>query len=207
MATARRVSEVHAFSIDADHFRFSRIYGSLSLRTQVGFLAKNQLPLRAPDSIKIPKLANFCGNDNFNRMLCPIRAIKIYLNKSNSVRKNRLTLFIPVKCDQDIHKSSISRWVKFAIKSAYSSISSTPNKLLKPRAHELRALSSSWAYMNSPEEIFQAAVWSNSSLFTVHYLRDFGTQTDNFTALGPVIAAQKRIGGTEIRPHLIPALI
>ena len=51
MATARRVSEVHAFSIDADHFRFSRIDGSLSLRTQVGFLAKNQLPSRALDSI------------------------------------------------------------------------------------------------------------------------------------------------------------
>ena len=109
MATARRVSEVHAFSIDADHFRFSRIDGSLSLRTQVGFLAKNQLPSRAPDSIKIPKLANFCENDNFNRMLCPIRAIKIYLNKTKSVRKNRLRLFVPVKGDQDIHKSSISR--------------------------------------------------------------------------------------------------
>ena len=199
MAMARRVSEVHAFSIDADHFRFSRIDGSLSLRTQVGFLAKNQLPSRAPDSIKIPKLANFCGNDNFNRMLCTIRAIKIYLNKTKSVRKNRLRLFIPVKGDQDIHKSSISRWVKFTIKSAYtcSSISSTPNSLLKPRAHKLRALSSSWAYMNSIplEEILQAAVWSNSSLFTVHYLRDFGNQTDNLTALGPVVAAQKRIGG------------
>ena len=60
MATARKVSEVHAFSIDPDHLRFSNMDGSLILRTQSGFLAKNQLPSRAPDSITIPKLSNFC---------------------------------------------------------------------------------------------------------------------------------------------------
>ena len=59
LATARRVSEVHAFAIDSDHLRFSNLDGSLILRTQVGFLAKNQLPSRAPDSITIPKLSNF----------------------------------------------------------------------------------------------------------------------------------------------------
>ena len=199
MATARRVSEMHALSIDADHFRFSKIDGSLTLRTQPGFLAKNQLPSRAPDSIKIPKLTNFCGNDNFQRMLCPIRAIKIYLNRTKLVRKNRTRLFIPVIGDHDINKSSISRWVKFAIKSAYKGISSTSCKLFKPRAHELRALASSWAYLNSIplEEVLQAAFWSNSNVFAVHYLRDFGNQKANLRALGPVIAAQKRIGGAQ----------
>ena len=79
MAMARRVSEVHAFSIDSGHLRFNNMDGSLILRTQVGFLAKNQLPSRAPDSITIPKLSNFCSkSDNFNRMLCPVRAVKIY---------------------------------------------------------------------------------------------------------------------------------
>ena len=71
------------------------------------------------------------------------------------------------------------------------------NSLLKPRAHKLRALSSSWAYMNliPLEEILQAAVWPNSFLFAVHYLRDFGNQTDNLTVLRPVITAQKRMRG------------
>ena len=83
MATARRVSEVHAFSIDPDHLRFNNMDGSLILRTQVGFLAKNQLPSRAPDSITIPKLSNFCRKSaNFHRMLCPVRAVKSYLNKT-----------------------------------------------------------------------------------------------------------------------------
>ena len=196
MATARRVSEVHAFSIDPDHLRFSNMDGSLILRTQVGFLAKN--PLRAPDSITIPKLSNFCRkSDNFHRMLCHVRAVKIYLNKTKSLRKHRKRLFIPTQGDQDLAKSTLSRWVKYAIKNAYDSISKNSNRLFKPRAHELRAVSASWAYMNyiPLEEILKSAVWSSSSLFASHYLRDFREQTENLRAMGPIIAAQKVVGG------------
>ena len=198
LATARRVSEVHAFCIDSDHLRFSNLDGSLILRTQVGFLAKNQLPSRAPDSITIPKLSNFCRkSDNFKRMLCTVRAVKIYLNKTKSLRKHRKRLFIPTQGDQDLAKSTISRWVKYAIKHAYCSISKNPNRLFKPRAHKLRALSAFWAYMNRIplEEILKSAVWSSSSLFASHYLRDFREQTENLRAMGPIIAAQKVVGG------------
>ena len=61
---------MHALSIDSDHLRFSNLDGSLMLRTQVGFLAKNQLPSKAPDSIIIPRVSNYCKSDNFNHMLC-----------------------------------------------------------------------------------------------------------------------------------------
>ena len=67
MVMTRRVSEVYAF---AYHLRFSNIDGSLILRTQQGFLAKNQLPSRAPDSNSIPKvLSVFRKNDDINLML------------------------------------------------------------------------------------------------------------------------------------------
>ena len=197
LATARRVSEVHAFSIDSDHLRFSNLDGSLILRTQLGFLAKNQLPSRAPDSIIIPRLSNFCRkSDNFNRMLCPVRAVKIYLNKTKSLRKRRKRLFIPTQGDQDLAKPTLSR-VKYAIKNAYDTISKNPLSLFKPRAHELRAISASWAYMNyiPLEEILKSAVWSSTSLFASHYLRDFREQTENLRAMGPIIAAQKVVGG------------
>ena len=198
LATARRVSEVHALSIDSDHLRFRNLDGSLILRTQLGFLAKNQLPSRAPDSITIPKLSNFCRkSDNFNRMLCPVRAVKIYLNKTKSLRKRRKRLFIPTQRDQDLAKPTLSRWVKYAIKNAYDTISKNPNRLFKPRAHELRAISASWAYMNyiPLEEILMSAVWSSTFLFASHYLRDFREQTENLRAMGPIIAAQKVVGG------------
>ena len=203
LAMARRVSEVHALSIDSDHLRFSNLDGSLILRTQVGFLAKNQLPSRAPDSIMIPRVSNFCcKSDNLNRMLCPVRAVKIYLNKIKSLRKHRKRLFIPIRGDQDLAKSTLSRWVRYAIKHAYSSRSKNPSRLLKPRAHELRALSTSWAYVNyiPLEEILKSAVWSSSSHFASHYLRDFREQTENLRAMGPIIAAQKVVGAVPTWP-------
>lgn len=204
MATARRVSEVHAFSIDKDHLRFNRLDGSLTLRTQVGFLAKNQIPSKAPDSINIPKLSNFCHSNDYNVKLCPIRAVKIYLNKTRSIRKGRNRLFIPIKGDHDLKKSSISTWVKYTIRHAYNSISKTQSKLLKIKAHELRALSTSWAYFNfiPIEEIIKAAVWSKSSTFASHYLRDFNAQSENLQRLGPMVVSQKLVGGIDKQvPH------
>ena len=189
LATARRVSEVHALSIDSDHLRFSNLDGSLTSR--------------APDSIIIPRLSNFCcKSDNLNCMLCPVRAVKIYLNKTKSLRKHGKRLFILIRGDQDLAKSTLSRWVRYAIKHAYSSISKNPSRLLKPRAHKLRALSTSWAYVNyiPLEEILKSAVWSSSSLFASHYLRDFREQTENLRAMGPIIAAQKMVGAVPIWP-------
>ena len=201
LATARRVSEVHALSMDSDHLRFSNLDGSLILSTQLGFFAKNQLPSRALDSLKIPILSNLCSkSDNFNRMLCPVRAVKIYLKKTKSLRKHRKRLFIPTQGDHDLNKSTISCWVKYAIKHAYGSISKNPSRLFNPRAHELRAISASWAYMNfiPLEEVLKSAVWSSSSLFALHYLRDFREQTENLRAMGPIIAAQKVVGAVPI---------
>ena len=57
MATARRVSEIHALSIDPGHLRFNQSDGSVSLRTEPGFLAKNQLPSICPDDILVQNLA------------------------------------------------------------------------------------------------------------------------------------------------------
>ena len=205
MATARRVSEIHAFSIDKNLFRFSHVDGSLTVRTQSGFLAKNQLPSKAPDSIHIPKLSNTCKSKDFNSLLCPIRAIKIYLKRTKSLRGSRTRLFIPTKGDHDIKKSTISNWVKFTIKLAYKSISQRQIKLLKIKAHELRALSASWAYFNSIplNEVLQAAVWSSSSTFAKFYLRDFKEQTTNLQNLGPLVTAQKVVGGApSLRPNM-----
>ena len=130
-------------------------------------------------------------------MLCPVRAVKIYLNKTKSLRKHRKRLFIPSQGDQDLAKPTLSRWVKYAIKNAYDTISKNPNRLFKPRAHELSAISTAWAYMNyiPLEEILKSAVWSSTSLFASHYLRDLREQTENLRAMGPIIAAQKVVGG------------
>ena len=52
----------------------------------------------------------------------------------------------------------------------------------------------------SLEEILKSAVWSSSSLFASHYLRDFREQTENLRAMGPIIAAQEVVGAVPIWP-------
>ena len=44
MAMAGPVSEAHAFAMDNIHLKLKSVDGSLTVWTQVGFLAKNQLP-------------------------------------------------------------------------------------------------------------------------------------------------------------------
>ena len=118
LATARRVSEIHAFSMDSGHLRFNQSDGSVSLRTQTGFLAKNQLPSVCLDDILVQNLARTIKFNDFNRLLCPVRALKRYLKVTEPIRKNRKRLFLPLKGDHDITKGSISRWISYTIRLA-----------------------------------------------------------------------------------------
>ena len=172
MAAAKRVSEIHALAMDTEHLRFDKTDGSVSLRTQMGFLAKSQLPSKSPLTIFIPNLAKTLTRENDNWLLCPVRALKCYLNKTKAIRKNRIRLFIPTR--GDITKGSIARWIAFTIKTAYRKLTTRDLSFLKIKAHELRALSTSWAYFNSIpiEEVIQAAVWSSQTTFARFYLRD-----------------------------------
>ena len=79
--------------MDIEHLRFDKTDGSVSLRTQTGFLAKNQLPSKSPLMIFIPNLAKTLNRENDNQLLCPVRALKCYLDKSKAIRKNRTRLF------------------------------------------------------------------------------------------------------------------
>ena len=115
------------------------------LLVQTGFLAKNQLPSICPDPIVIPNLARICKREHLDSFLCLVRALKFYLKMTSSYRQNRTRLFLPVKGKQDISKSSVSRWISYTLKIAYRKLTRYDFPFLKIEAHEVRALSSSWA--------------------------------------------------------------
>ena len=108
LATAKRCSKIHALAMDAYNLRFNQSDGSVSLMVQTGFLAKNQLQSICPDPI-ICNLASTCKREHLDRILCPIRALKFYLKMTSSYRQNRIRLFIPIKGNHDICKTSVSR--------------------------------------------------------------------------------------------------
>ena len=63
--------------------------------------------------------------------------------------------------------------------------------LLKIKAQEVRALSSSWAFFDTVplNDILKAAVWNQSSTFAKFYLRDMSQQVNNLHNLDPVVTS------------------
>ena len=187
--------------MDANHLRFNQSDGSVSLIVQTGFLAKNQLPSICPDPIVIPNSARTCKREHLDRLLCPIRALKFYLKMTSSYHQNRTRRFLPIKGKQDISKTSVSRWISYTIKLAYRKFTHRDIFFLKIKAHEVRALASSWAFFDKVllNEILKAAVWNQFSAFAKFYLRDMSQEAANLQTLGSVDVAQKVVGGQENR--------
>ena len=197
LVTAKRCSEIHALAMDSEHLRFNQSDGSVSLMVQSGFLAKNQLPSVCQDPIVIPNLAHISNREHPDRLLCLIRALKFYLKMTKPYHQNRTRLFLPIKGKQDISKSFVLRWICYSIELAYRKFTRKDFPFLKIKAHEVRALFSSWAFSNKVllNEILKAAVWNQSSTFAKFYLRDMSQQLQNLQDLGPVVVAQKVVGG------------
>ena len=95
MKTAIRVSEIHALAMDFDGQMVQYIS-----QNSIGFSCKNQLPSKCPSTINIPNLAKNLTRQNNNRLLCLVRALKCFLDKTKALRKNRPRLFITVTKDR-----------------------------------------------------------------------------------------------------------
>ena len=145
----------------------------------------------------IPNLARICKREHQDRLLCPIRALKFYLKMTKLYHQNRTRLFLPIKGKQDISKSSVSRWISYTIKLAYRKLTRKDFPFLKIKAHEVRALSSSWAFFDKVPliEILKAAVWNQSSTFAKFCLRDMSQQLQNPSRFGTNCGGPKSGGG------------
>ena len=192
--------------------RFNQSTGSVTLIVKARYLAKDQLLSICPDSIVIPNLAQICKREHLDRLLCPIGtlkcpvwALKVYLKMTCSYRKSRTRLFLPIKGNHDISKTSVLRWVAYTIKLVYRKLTIRDISFLKIMAHKVRAPSSSWAFFHkvSLNDILKAAVWNQSSTFAKFFLRDMSQQVTNLHHLGPVAVAQKVVGARKFKSLML----
>ena len=94
LASGRRRSEIHAFSVSDSCLRFNRNKSSVTLLTDPCFLGKNQIPDRGAEPVIIPALPE----DASSRLSCPIRILSIYLDRTKNSRPAKNTrLFLPLK--------------------------------------------------------------------------------------------------------------
>ena len=195
LATTKRVSELHALSHVVNH---SSHWKSVTLTFSPDFVAKTQLPGRSETSygpITVPALSQILGPGDEEKALCPVRALKEYLKRTQDTRSTCHHLFISTNTrnPRSISKNTLSFWIRKVIKKAYSKVSSDQASFHKITPHELRAMGTSLAFARnaSISQVMDAASWRCHSTFASHYLRDCTHKYLDTYSLGPVVAAQR----------------
>ena len=195
LATAKRTSEVWAFSAD---IKFGSGKQSATLDFLPGFIAKTQRADHPEDfgSVTIPALAHILNRDDTDRLNCPVRALRYYLDRTSRLMpKRQPRLFVSFKPghEKDIAKATISGWLKAVIRQAYSDASSEDLvhmavPVCQPR--ELRAIGTSLAFHqhHSITQVMGAATWRRQGTFAQHYLRDISSTLPGIP--GSIVAAQ-----------------
>ena len=131
-----------------------------------------------------------------DRTLCPVRALRYYLDRTKDLRGSRSLLFISFKKGHtsDIRPATLSSWLKQTILLCYKQADQQVLDMVQVKAHDIRAFAASKAFYGgvSVDQIMQACHWKAHNTFTNFYLKDFTwSDTVNNMYLGPVVAAQQ----------------
>ena len=139
--------------------------------------------------------------------LCPVRALRYYLDRTKDLRGSRSLLFISFKKGHtsDIRPSTLSSWLKQTILLCYKQADQQALDFVQVKAHDIRAFAASKAFYGgvSLDQIMQACHWKAHNTFTNFYLKDLTwSDNDNNMYLGPVVAAQQVLDPSPEHPHL-----
>ena len=206
LATAARVSELHA--IDVTTISFPTEPHKAVFKLLPDFMAKNQKASMGPlgeRAYLIPALSPTLSKDMPDRLLCPVRALKWYLKRTQNIRKDRRRLWISCieTTTKDITKSTVASWLKKAIKLTYQMAEQKPPILSKLKPHEIRAIATSLAAWKvvSIEQIVASCQWASQNTFTTFYMRDVAPDLTGTLFSGTTCC------GTNCPHHLIRHLV
>ena len=196
LASGKRRSEIHAWTHSSVSSR--RNWSEVTVSPSPAFLAKNQLASDGPDSIKpvvIPALTIMLDSSLVeDKSLCPVRALKVYLEKTKSMRKGKALLFVSLRegYSKDITRITISQWIKHTIQTCYQSSDTADQQVTQVRAHDVRAMAASLAFKGgiSLEQVLSSCYWKSHNTFTNFYLKDICWENDDIFKLGPIVSAQ-----------------
>ena len=198
LASGKRRSEIHAWVAN----KVSNLgqWEKVALFPSSDFIAKNQLAREGSQSVSpvtIPALTTIVDRQfKEDRTLCPVRALRFYLDRTKDLRGSRSLLFISFKKGHtsDIRPATLSSWLKQTILLCYKQADQQALDLVQVKAHDIRAFAASKAFYGgvSVDQIMQACHWQAHNTFTNFYLKDLTwSDTDNNLYLGPVVAAQQ----------------
>ena len=197
LGSGKRRSEIHAWQ--HKNIRHQSDWSKVSLIPSPSFLSKNQLAKEGPESVApvvIPALAPTLDRSlKSDRSLCPVRALRYYLDRTSDLRQHKELVFVSFKkgFDKDISPATISSWIKQTVILCYELSDQQAHTLHQVKAHDVRAFAASKAFQSgvSLEQILSACHWKSHNTFTQFYLKDVAWADSELYHLGPVVAAQQ----------------
>ena len=185
LASAKRVGELQALSS-----RVAWVGGDMAVSYVSDFVAKTeseQNPI--PRSFLIKSLKEFVGELEQDYWLCPVRAVKYYIQATKDIVSRPRTLFVSPKCRQrSLSKNAMSFFLRDTISGAGALRADVGQGL---RAHSIRGVGTSLAFTKnwSMKHILKAATWRSNTVFTSFYLKDVAYEWDDCRSLGSFVAA------------------
>ena len=178
LGSGKHRSEIHAWL--HKNIRHQAEWSKVSLYPSPSFLSKNQLAKEGPDSVApvvIPALAPTLDKSlKGDRSLCPVRALRYYLDRTSDLRQNKELVFVSFKkgFDKDISPATVSSWIKQTVILCYELSDQQALTLHQVKAHDVRAFAASKAFQSgiSLDQILSACHWKSHYTFTQFYLKD-----------------------------------
>ena len=185
LATAKRVGELQALS---SVVTFVSSDACLSYVPQ--FVAKSESLTRSiPRSFLVKSLSDFAAGLDEDLLLYPVRAFRIYLDRTRPLAPVRHRLLVsPRRPSRALSKNAVSFFLREVITVARPAVGSV-------RAHDILGVSTSVAFHCnwSVSAVLESATWSSSSVFSSFYLRDIQHEYDGIRSLDPFVAVGSRI--------------
>ena len=179
------------------------VAGSSSVVTFVGgdaclsyvpqFVAKSEsLTCSIPRSFLVKSLSDFAAGLDDDLFLCPVWALRVYLDRTHPLTPVRHRLFVsPSRPSRTLSKNAVS----FFLRDVITAAGAARPELGSVRTHDIRGVSTSVAFHRnwSVSAVLESDTWSSSSVFSSFYLRDIQHQYDGLRSLGPFVATGSRI--------------
>ena len=126
--------------------------------------------VRTVAKVVIPALAPTLDRSlKSDRSLCPVRALRYYLDRTSDLRQNKELVFVSFKkgFDKDISPATIS-WIKQTVILCYELSDQEALPLHQVKPHDVRAFAASKAFQSgvSLEKILSACHWKSHNTFT-----------------------------------------
>ena len=88
-----------------------------------------------------------------DRALCPVRALRYYLDRTKDLRGSRSLLFISFRKGHtsDIRPATLSSWLKQTILLCYKQADQQALDLVQVKTHDIRAFTASKAFYDGPD--------------------------------------------------------